>query len=190
MADDDDLPPTLEPEVTPSHENTDTSEVCEQFDSCNLFFEPSHLNNFVQDNPDLLDSKSTKSYMFIHDPHTPLVVHSAKPIHSKYHRLAIYKLIPIFMDVDTDDAYPSVCDFDSSRPRYIFNVSYSNFSQLPHLLAKSKFVLHRSDEDYRPMKQIKFGHTNSEWASSIAECFADFTNQGLVVEGGKKDVLD
>ena len=61
MADDDDLPPTPEPELTPSHDNTDTSEVCERFDSCNLLAEPSHLTKFVQDNPDLLDSKPQKA---------------------------------------------------------------------------------------------------------------------------------
>ena len=101
--------------------------------------------------------------MFIHDPHTHLVVDSAKPILSKYHLLAINKLISISMDVDTDDAYPFFYDFDSSRSRYISNVSYSNVSQLPHLLAKSNFVLHTSNEDYRPTKQIKLGHTKSEW---------------------------
>ena len=106
MADDDDLPPTPEPKVTPCHENTDTLEVCEQFDSCNVFSEPSHLTKFVQDNPDLLDSKATKGYMFIHHPHTHLVLDSAKPILSRYHRLAIDKLISISIDVDTDDAYP------------------------------------------------------------------------------------
>ena len=61
--------------------------------------------------------------MFIHDPNTHLVVDSAKPILSEYHRLAIDKLIPISMDVDTDDAYPFFYDSDSSRPQYICNVS-------------------------------------------------------------------
>ena len=122
--------------------------------------------------------------MFIHDLHNHLVVDSAKPILSKYHRLVIDKLICISMDVDADDAYPFFYDLHSSRPRYSSNVSYSNFSQLPHLLAKRNFVLLPSDEDYRATKQIKFRHTKSEWASSIAECFADFANQGRVVEGG------
>ena len=122
--------------------------------------------------------------MFIEDPHTHLVVDSAKPILSRYHRLVIDKSILVSMDVDTDDPYPFFYDFDSSRPQYISHVSYSNLSQLPHLLVKSNFVLHPSDKDYRPTKQIKFGHTRSKWASSIAECFTDFANQGRVVEGG------
>ena len=35
MADDNHLSPTLKLEVIPSHENTDASEICERFDSCN-----------------------------------------------------------------------------------------------------------------------------------------------------------
>ena len=61
MADDDGLTPTPEPKVTPSHESTDTSEVCERFDSCNLFSEPSHLTIFVQDNPDFWIPKPPKA---------------------------------------------------------------------------------------------------------------------------------
>ena len=78
--------------------------------------------------------------MFIYDPNTHLVVDSAKPILSKYHQPAIDKLIAISMDVDTDDAYPFFYHFHPSHPEYISNVSYSNFSQLPHLLAKNGFL--------------------------------------------------
>ena len=84
--------------------------------------------------------------MFIHDHHTRLEVDSAKPILSKNHWLAIDRLIPISMDVDADDACLFFYNFNSSSPRYISNVSYSNFSQLPHLLAKSNFV-HKSNLD-------------------------------------------
>ena len=131
MADESDLSPTPEPEETPSHEDTDTSEVCERLDSCNLFPEPSHLTKFVHDNPDPLDSQATKSYTFIQDPHTHLAVDSAKSILPKYHRLAIHKLIRISMDIDANDAYPFLYDFDYPGARYVSNVSYSNFSQLP-----------------------------------------------------------